>query len=161
MKKKIASIAVALVAMFALTANAQQTTTTDSSAACPVEKCAKAAKCGKKVCDKKSDRKCVDMFANLNLTDAQKQALQELKKTCKAKRNENCNGQKCDKETRKANAKACRTECLAKIKTILTPEQYVQFLENNFVNRHQGFNKKGHHNKHHAVKKDGKQSRNS
>ncbi|MDE6489906.1 MAG: hypothetical protein K2L49_01965, partial [Muribaculaceae bacterium] len=34
---------------------------------------------------------------------------------------------------------------LADIKAVLTPEQYVQFLENNFVNNRQG-NKAGNHN---------------
>lgn len=91
-------------------------------------------------CDKqeqqcqKSDQKCDKEFCpfeGLNLTDAQKTQLQELKKSCAEQ-------QKADKQQKKEAKKEARQECkkemLGKIKAILTPEQYVQFLENSFIN---------------------------
>ena len=66
------------------------------------------------------------------------------KKDCKKADKAKCDkkdGKKCDKkegvsrEDRAADMKARRAEYLGKVKEILTPEQYVQFLENNFSPR--------------------------
>lgn len=85
-------------------------------------------------------------FEGLNLTEQQKTQLQELKKADMEQKKQLKEQQKQLKEKKQAEAKAKkdarkqertkeRRDYLAKIKSILTPEQYVQFLENNFVNK--------------------------
>ncbi len=66
-------------------------------------------------------------FENLNLTDTQKQQLKALCEKQKKSKKE-------DKADRKADRQAAKQARLAEIKKILTPEQYVLFLENSFVN---------------------------
>ncbi len=62
------------------------------------------------------------------------------------------NKTECNKADRRKMSKDIKLNYLKQVKSVLTPEQYVQFLENNFVN--QGFHKAGrnhgnrHHNKH-------------
>ena len=82
-------------------------------------------------------RQAPNPFEGLDLTADQQAKLDQLKKDCKAARQE-C--KKENKEARKALADSCkaagckvRSEQLAKIKEILTPEQYVKFLENSFL----------------------------
>ncbi|MDE6377186.1 MAG: Spy/CpxP family protein refolding chaperone [Duncaniella sp.] len=85
-------------------------------------------------------------FEGLNLTDQQKSKLQDLKKAEMEQKKQLREQNKQLKEKKRAEAKAKkeagkqarakeRRDYLAKIKSILTPEQYVQFLENNFVNK--------------------------
>ncbi len=65
-------------------------------------------------------------FAGINLTDAQKTKLQSVTQApyyCKQ-------GKKAYKKQLRVNA---RKEQLAQIKSILTPEQYVKYLENCYV----------------------------
>lgn len=90
-----------------------------------------------------ADCKAVCPFDNLNLTDAQKEQLKALR----AKKIEARKAQKQDKKAAKAE---CRRAELAEIKAILTPEQYVQFLENNYVDK--SFNRAM---RHHAMRPDG------
>lgn len=134
MKKKIFGIAAAIMALVAINASAQTNTTTNCTN--NQAKCQKAEKCGKE------KGKCVNPFDGLNLTDAQKQSLKDIKKpSCKkdsgcTKANKECT--KADKKEMKAERaqrmKTARKEYLSQIQQILTPEQYQQFLENNFVN---------------------------
>lgn len=81
-------------------------------------------------------------FEGLNLTADQQTKLDALKKECQEARKAKAEARKSQAQQRKdANkeaVKTARTEELAKIKAILTPEQYVQFLENNFVNARHG-----------------------
>lgn len=65
-------------------------------------------------------------FEGIELTQAQKDALAQLRANCQAENAQQQaeNGQQC------ANKKA---ERLNAIKAILTPEQYVKFLENSFL----------------------------
>ena len=133
MKKKIVSIAAAIVAFVAINASAQNTTSTSCT---PQAKCQTTGNC------KKSKSECTSPFAGLNLNDTQKQAIKDLKKP-------SCKG---DTETGK-DRKTARSEYLAKIKTILTPEQYQQFLENNFVKGASKHNKHGMKNNSHNNKK--------
>lgn len=81
-------------------------------------------------------------FEGLNLSAEQQTKLEALKTECQAQRKANAEARKADKQNRqKANkeeARKARTEQLAKIKAILTPEQYVQFLENNYLSTNRG-----------------------
>lgn len=86
------------------------------NAECPAAKCVQP------------ERKGACPFDNLNLTDAQKEQFKALR----AKKAEACKAQKAAKKQAKSE---CRRAELAEIKAILTPEQYVQFLENSYVQR--------------------------
>lgn len=134
MKKKIVSIAAAIVAFLAINASAQNTATTPTCT--PEAKCQSVGKC------KKAKTECKNPFAGLNLNDSQKQAIKDLKKP-------SCKGDTASGKDRKT----VRSEYLAKIKSILTPEQYQQFLENNFVNGTPKHNKHGINKNHHKGKK--------
>lgn len=124
MKKTIISMTLAAVALFGGNAFAQ-TTGDNTSAKCSTEKCEKG---DKKPC----------AFEGLNLTAQQQEQIKALQadqqKACK----QACDKAKADKqkqaEGRREAGKTARQAYLAKVKAILTPEQYVQFLENSYVN---------------------------
>lgn len=59
--------------------------------------------------------------------------LKELQKQCAEQTKANKDK---DKAARREAAKQRRAEKLAKIKEILTPEQYIKFLENQYLNAH-------------------------
>lgn len=131
MKKFI--VALAAVAMTAGIANAQDTKTQkcDGPQACNSQQCGNPGDCKKAYCP----------FDGLNLTDAQKAQIKEIRakqaEACKA----NCPDKQAKKDAKKAEKQArrearqqARRDFLAQVKTVLTPEQYIQFLENNFVN---------------------------
>lgn len=84
-------------------------------------------------------------FEGLNLTADQQTKLEALKKECKEARMAKAETRQKQVQERKnvnrEEAKKARTEELAKIKAILTPEQYVKFLENNYLTGRHG--KKG------------------
>lgn len=160
MKKKILGIAAAIMALVAINASAQ---TSDNNTA---NNCTNGqAKCKKtEKCDNQKG-KCVNPFDGLNLTDAQKQSLKDIKKpSCKkdsscTKAKKECT--KADKKEMKAERaqrmETARKEYLSQIQQILTPEQYQQFLENNFVNGAPRHNKhamkNGKKGNKHAMKK--------
>lgn len=77
-------------------------------------------------------------FAGLNLTAQQQAKLDALKQEKQAAKQAAKEAAKKEKAERKQQdrqqAKNGRSEDLAKIKAILTPEQYVTFLENNYLN---------------------------
>lgn len=85
-----------------------------------------------------STRECAQSkcnpFEGLNLTGQQQAQLKELREQHAAKNKEKCEKARKDK----AEARECRKECkknyLAQVKAILTPEQYVTFLENTYIN---------------------------
>lgn len=76
-------------------------------------------------------------FDGLNLTAEQQSKIDALKAQCKEQQRQCKEQSKADKQearSQKAEKKAnARAEMLGKVKEILTPEQYVQFLENAFV----------------------------
>lgn len=131
MKKILLSLMAISVMIFGFSAMAQ---TPDKVSAKENKECCQKSgdmKCKQmQKCDAKKMRKCNPMaaFESLNLTDQQKTQLQEVFN------NQNKdNKQKCDSSRREM-----RKLRLEKIKSILTPEQYVQFLENKVLNAHQG-----------------------
>ncbi len=103
----------------------------------------------KKECDKKEcQAPGRNPFEGLNLTDAQQKQLSEIcpfgpgkekkegEKTQAPDRKRKFSREQADSMRRAMVEKRldARKTYLAKVKEILTPEQYVQFLENNFVN---------------------------
>ena len=153
MKKKIVSIAAAIVAFVAINASAQNTSNANSS-------CAPDAKCQTTGVCKKAKSECTSIFAGLNLTDEQQKAIKDIKKPsckgdslCKNKKSEYKAKKDEYKAERAKKMKSARAEYLAQLKKILTPEQYQQLLENNFINdapRHhdkKGFNNGSRHGK--------------
>lgn len=100
----------------------------DDQAQCQAGDKAKCDKADKAKCDKaKADKKGDKAKAKDGKKDGKKGDKKDGKFDAKQ-------GQ--DREAMKAEAKARRAEYLSKVKEILTPEQYTQFLENNFSIRH-------------------------
>ncbi len=138
MKKKI--LGFALIAMLAvLPAVAKDNSAKDAK---------KDAPCCTKTDCKKEGPKALNPFEGLNLTEAQKTKLAELRKNRAEQAKANKEQAKADKDKAKSENRQARQngkrDFLKEVKAILTPEQYVQFLENEFVNqgpRH-NFNKK-------------------
>ena len=97
------------------------------------------------------------MFDGITLTADQQANISKLNEKCynecgKARKEcrQACDGKqkksKVSREERRAKMKTVRIDYLKGLKTILTPEQYTQFLENNFVDSFHGKMKgKGHH----------------
>lgn len=130
MKKIILSMAVAVISMTSLTAMAQKPGDCDKQKC--EQKCQKEGKCQK-------DRPECNPFEGLQLTQEQqtklsvipcpRKVMEEAKKQCKG------DSTQCSREQRMAVVKDVRTNYLNQVKAVLSPEQYVQFLENNFVNQ--------------------------
>ncbi len=120
MKKSIMTLCVAAAAIFGFGAAAQCPASPADCprGACPTP-CETPAQCGNQAC--RPDAAC-PAFEGLNLTDAQKQQLAEIRKQCRS-------GQQCDSAATRCD-RSRRVDNLHKVKAVLTPEQYVTFLEN-------------------------------
>lgn len=133
MKKKLSTIALAVIAAFGISAAAQAPA-----------KCDKKGDCGKATCEQPCKQDCKKdcakdsagdkLFEGITLTPEQKTKIEALKAERKNKME---NLGQATKEARKQAAKEMRDqrvngkkEYIAKMKQILTPEQYVTFLEN-------------------------------
>lgn len=119
MKKKILTAAIALAAICGLQATAQKPSC-PQNAPCPAE--AQQCRRGDAACDKPCGGPYCEVFAGLNLTDTQKAAIKQLNQDRRAKR------QQCD-STRREARKQARRDYFNGVKQVLSPEQYVQFLE--------------------------------
>lgn len=122
MKKTLLSIMVVAMSLFTFSAMAQD------------KKCNKK-ECAKETCDKKSlcdqvgnKRNCPNPFAGIQLTQAQQEKLDALKASCPLK--DKKEDRKKNRQYRDSIARDAKVKHLAEIRNILTPEQYVQFLEN-------------------------------
>lgn len=150
MKKKILGLAVALLATgtlssFAANANDKKCDKQD----CKKEQCdKKAGEC------KKGERQMPNPFEGLNLTADQQAKLKELKGACCKDNKDN----KANKDNR-VDPRQAKRDFLAKVKGILTPEQYVTFLENNFANGRPHMDKGHRHDGKRGDKKDMKGQR--
>lgn len=148
MTKKIMTFAVALATIFAGSAFAQDNGALKKGArgACTQTECKKECTKDKKDCAKKGDfkrgdKKCCkdsakvyNSFAGLNLTADQQSKLKVIptpKAVMKAAKK--------DKLENGVNprdfARTVRQDYLSQVKQVLTADQYVQFLENNYVNQ--------------------------
>lgn len=150
MKKKIFSIALAAIALVSFSASAQCPAQSESS-------CKDGKECiahAKKMKDGKGEGKGKKLnFDGIALTEAQQTKLNELEAKQQAQRQarqaemkekkaaekaEKQQRDQKDKEARMAQKKAAKQEYLKQIQAILTPQQYVQFLENNVKLGHEG-----------------------
>lgn len=163
------------------TAYAQTATTCGASANCAPQNCApqncaqvncKQTNCPQTDCAqipcnrqyKARPAQCngFSCFNGLNLTDTQKQQLQALCKNYGEKRqalrgDAKQNKQRNDslKKDLRNKAQDLKRQQLADIKKILTPEQYTQFLEQNYINNGPKHAARGNF-KHHKFRKDEK-----
>lgn len=134
MKKTLLSVAIILASTLGITATAQSPANTQTCDN-PKTECTKAGKANKAVRP--------NPFEGLNLTEQQKTELQSIapkKDCCKDKAEKKDRAQaKAEKQAKRAENRQKmiqnRRDYLAKVKNILTPEQYVQFLENNYVDQ--------------------------
>lgn len=148
MKKKILSIAMAVIATMAISANAQKPGACPENQQCANHCTAEKAQCSPQDCK---------LFEGINLNEKQKAQFKELKEKCAKERKEACAAKKQAKCQRDATMKSERRQNkqnrLKEVKSILTPEQYVVFLENFYVNtpqRQQPGAKKIHKGKEHG-----------
>ena len=134
MKKKILSIALVLAGLIGSTAVAQTSASTDSSKAQTEQTVSKKDKKDKKDRkDRKNKGQRFNPFEGLNLSEKQQAELKTLDDGIRAEKAKIEAKEKADKKDMLEKRKNDEKEYLAKIKEILTPEQYVQFLENSFL----------------------------
>lgn len=145
MKKKILSVALAAIFSLGIASFAQSAQNTDTI--CIKKECKKDGKCDKKgkkfdKKDRKFDKKQkeVNLFEGLNLTEEQQQAIaviptpQQVMKTARDNNKVKADTANFNREERKMFARQVRAKYLDQVKAVLTPDQYVQFLENYFTN---------------------------
>lgn len=144
MKKKIFSIALVLAGMMGTTAIAQ----TPSSNTTPAAK--------EQGCPACQRGKQYNPFEGLNLTDKQQNDLKALRESRKADIKKEMSDKKADRKAMREQAQKNRKDYLAKIKGILTAEQYVQFLENSYLNNRAGVGSNNRKDMRNGNKKDGK-----
>lgn len=140
MKKIFLTLAIIASSMAAF---AQTNATSDNSKACTEQNCGADKKCDK-------DRNCSKAFEGITLTADQQSKLaalrdnfqKERQQKAEAIKDKKADGNKQDltkeqrmqmKKEHQAAANERRQKYLADVKEILTPDQYVKFLENNFV----------------------------
>lgn len=131
-KKFLAAVAVALCSAFAAPVFAQNACHGNACKGdkCKTEKCEKG-KCAKADCKTSCEQaECKQVacpFENLNLTDAQKVKIKALNEKRRAQAKD---AREKKNAVQRDGAKQCRADYLAELKQILTPEQYVKYLEN-------------------------------
>lgn len=195
MKKTFLSIAILASSIFAFAAT---NTPSQSSTTAPTEQTVPAKEVKEKKNGKKANRKDSAtegrrtgegrLFEGLNLTENQKERLAALKEKTRADRAAAKKDGKKDgkersgkltpeqREQMKAQKTSDRRAFLAGVKEILTPEQYITFLENNFSaggkdhkmhkahnggsKKHDGNNKRHDRKRSPSAKKDAKTDKN-
>ena len=124
MKKTILTLTLAAAALFSTQAFAQ----TSDNNTCPAAPCDQAYNCNRPGrCLQNPDSCAYNPFESLNLTADQQAKLKEL-------RDKKFQQKTKDNKDRRELRQARRQAHLQDIKAILTPEQYVEFLEISFVN---------------------------
>lgn len=141
MKKTILALSLSVLSVLGFSAMAQNQKVEGKKCE-NKEVCKKECKKDNKDC-KKSDRAQYNPFDGLNLTEAQTQQLVALKSEMKQddgrrsdKKEQMTPEQRQEKMKEMMQKRENRSrEYLAKVKSILTPEQYVSFLENVAVHK--------------------------
>lgn len=129
-------IALSVIAAATLGVNAQNPS---AKTVCPHAPC-----CNVKAGDK---ARCTapNPFEGLNLTEHQQKKLQDLRQSCRQEKMTCDSICKANREQKIRDFRNKRSEYLKSVKAILTPEQYVQYLENSYINapgpRHGGKDK--------------------
>ena len=129
MKKKVLSIAVIATSLFAFTGNAQNPEN------CPRQQCP-AADCAEGVHHHKNRKPeaCCNPFEGIELTEAQKAKIEEMRKNnreaVKQKVEERRKNREETRAKRDSLIRSGKLNQLRQLKEILTPEQYVTYLEN-------------------------------
>lgn len=127
MKKTIISMAVIAASVFSFNATAQATAKAGDNATCTKKECpvAPGKDCRKARCNP---------FEGLNLTADQQAKLDQLRQQCATDRKACADQRRAEAKERRAErdsiARTKRLDNLKQIKGILTPDQYVTFLEN-------------------------------
>lgn len=133
MKKTILSLAVLLASSIGVSALAQ---TPGQNARQAVDATTAATVDAKKVKGERKNAPKHNPFEGLNLTEQQQARLDALKPTAEQRAQAKAEKQakkEADRKARFEQRAQQRRDYLAKVKAILSPEQYMQFLENNYV----------------------------
>lgn len=148
MKKTLVTLSMAVVTIFGFSAFAQQQDGNQKQ--CNKEKTEKCCKKGEKGDRSKGDRKMFNPFEGIQLNADQQAKIDALQQKCIAQRQEMKKGDKQNRdnkdngltrEQRMQQRQQAKREHLNEVKAILTPDQYVVFLENIAVNTPQGHGK--------------------
>lgn len=164
MKKSILSIALAALAVLTVSTSAMaakpercQSDSTECCAPGGKKKCHKQRK--DRRCDSRRDSAQYNPFANLNLTATQQEAIAAIptpREVMKAAREQQAD----TTVSPRVMMHNVRQNYLTQVKNILTPEQYTQFLENNYIdNPMMGKKMKSHKGNHPKQKKADAQRR--
>lgn len=136
MKRRILSIAFVAIStiLFTSVANDKKGVPQD----CHKQECCKGHKMGKE-----NHGKCpkFNPFEGIELSDVQKEQLKSMADECRADKHQKAQAKKEKLEAKKKERKEMHKKHLEKMKQILTPEQYVQYLENIILNhapKHKG-----------------------
>lgn len=168
MKKGILSIAVVAASLFSFNAFAQDKSATPDCCNTPAQ-CVNAQACpgnpqacpgNPKACPANPQacpvqRPCADPFAGINLTQEQQTKLTALREKCKTNRAAADKARKDRFQQRDSIMRVNKKQRLEEVKAILTPEQYVIFLENMLV-ANPGHDRGPAPHKMHAMKKGDK-----
>lgn len=168
MKKGILSIAVVAASLFSFNAFAQDKSATPDCCNTPAQ-CINAQACpgnpqacpgNPQACPGNPQacplqRPCADPFAGINLTQEQQTKLTALREKCKTNRAAADKARKDRFQQRDSMVRANKKQRLEEVKAILTPEQYVVFLENMVV-ANPGHDRGPAPHKMHAMKKGDK-----
>lgn len=152
MKKVLVSLMIALVGTAGMTSFAQTQT---NNAAQENKVC--CDKNGKAACDPQKQR-CAVLFEGITLTADQQSRIDKINSDrqakSKAQREMKAKEKKELRRQRAEARKACQKEYLAQMKEILTPDQYVTYLENIVINRqmNHNFGKNRFHKEHKGMK---------
>lgn len=131
---KIKSIIIALATIFSLGVTASAQTPDACRPDCKKNECLKECRRDKKECR----RQAPDPFEGIVLTQQQKEKLaaipcpRQVMNAARENKTE-ADSMKANPALRKEMARNVRTNYLNQVKTVLTPDQYVQFLENYYV----------------------------
>lgn len=134
MKKNF--IALSVIAAATLGVNAQNPS---AKAVCPQAPCPNVKAGDKARCT------APNPFEGLNLTEQQQKKIDELRQATRQQKLANDSIRKANRDQKMRDFRNKRSEYLKSVKAILTPEQYVQYLENSYINapgpRHGGKDK--------------------
>ena len=135
--KKLAMLLAAIVAISASASAKDSKKASNDTNAAPQPKQCCAGEPRQGACPGGPEAAAPCPFEGIELTDAQKEQLKAMQDECGANKQKCATDKQARKQAKREARKTAQKEQLAKIKAILTPEQYVTFLENQVVNARQ------------------------